>query len=192
MNNPHTVTHLQVTDTLQLRLLQEDDADWLYELVKAGQEYLSEWLPWVDTMRRPEDARRFIRTGLLQQEHDNGFQMGIFERQVLVGVVSFNYINWKRGRTELGYWLGEAYQGRGLMTMACRAMIDCAFRKLDLKRVEIRCAVSNSKSRAVAERLGFVEEGVSVQFEWMNDRYVDAVVYVMTDEHWWASRKEII
>lgn len=184
VSNTPTITRLPVSAMLELRLMQEADAEVLFALVSADREYLREWLPWVDSMRRVEDAHRFIRTGIRQFEYDNGFQMGIFEQETLVGVVNFNYINWKRGSTELGYWLGEAHQGRGIMTMACCTMIQCAFDRLALKRVEIRSAVANGKSRAVAERLGFVEEGISVQFEWVNDRYVDAVVYAMTAERW--------
>lgn len=72
------------------------------------------------------------------------------------------------------------------MTKSCRALINHAFSELNLNRVDIRCAVENSKSRAIPERLGLRQEGVIRQAEWLYDKYVDHVVYgVLTDE--WQS-----
>ncbi|MCL6516796.1 MAG: GNAT family N-acetyltransferase [Alicyclobacillus sp.] len=42
---------------------------------------------------------------------------------------------WNNRRTSIGYWLGEQFQGRGIMTTACRTMIDIAFHEYKLNRV---------------------------------------------------------
>jgi ribosomal-protein-serine acetyltransferase len=168
----------------ELRLLQEADADILFALTEANRAYLRKWLPWVDGTRTVEDSLRFIRESLRQLHHNNGFQTGIWQNGKLAGVVGYNYINHERQQTELGYWLGEAYQGNGLMTDACRVLIDYAFETLKLKRVEIRCAFGNTKSCAIPKRLGFAYEGVIGQLEWLYDRYIDVHVYRMLVENW--------
>lgn len=86
--------------------------------------------------------------------------------------------------TSIGYWLAEDAQGSGIMTKSCEAYIDHAFRDLDLHRIEIRCAVANARSRAVPERLGFASEGLIREAEWLNDRFVDHVLYGLLSGEW--------
>jgi ribosomal-protein-serine acetyltransferase len=93
-------------------------------------------------------------------------------------------MNLPHRRVSLGYWLGEAYVGRGLMTRAARALCEEAFVGLGLNRVEIRAGVHNVRSRAVAQRLGFKEEGTLRQVLWLYDRGVDEVVYAMLAADW--------
>jgi RimJ/RimL family protein N-acetyltransferase len=61
---------------------------------------------------------------------------------------------------ETGYWVRAGYTGRGYVTEACRAITAAAFDVLGAARVEIRCHDANVRSWRVAERAGFVLEGV--------------------------------
>ena len=72
------------------------------------------------------------------------------------------------------------------MTEAVRALVDQALGPWRLRRVEIRAAVENHRSRAIPERLGFHQEGVLRQAERIGDRYVDHVVYAMDATAWSA------
>ncbi len=60
---------------------------------------------------------------------------------------------------------------------------------LGLHRVTIECGTGNHKSCAIPERLGFVREGLIRQGEWVNDRWVDLVVWGMLEDDWRARRK---
>ncbi len=180
---------IPINDETELRLLQESDAPRLYVLTNAGRAYLREWLPWVDGTRRVEDSLRFVHMATRQLDDNNGFHMGIWYQGELVGVIGYNYVSWPKRQTELGYWLGQAYQGKGLMTAACRGMINHAFDEMNMLRVEIHCAVGNQKSRAIPERLGFVEEGIRTQTEWLYTYFADSVVYSMSVQHWQEQNK---
>jgi ribosomal-protein-serine acetyltransferase len=48
----------------------------------------------------------------------------------------------------------------------------------------MHCAVGNTKSRAVPERLGFVQEGILHDAEWLYDHYVDLVIYSILKAAW--------
>jgi ribosomal-protein-serine acetyltransferase len=84
----------------------------------------------------------------------------------------------------IGYWLGESFQGKGLMTGACRALLDYLFFELKLHRVEIRCAIGNARSCAVPKRLGFTKEGVLRQAQAFDDQFLDLEVYALLAEDW--------
>jgi len=70
------------------------------------------------------------------------------------------------------------------VTEAVRTMASFCFQELGVDKVLIRCASTNKASRAVAERLGFVIEGVlREQFIWDNEAH-DIVVYGMLRRDW--------
>ena len=64
------------------------------------------------------------------------------------------------------------------MTKCCKALTEYAFRELKIDRVEI--LANNLKSCAIPERLGFVKENTLVDAEWINDRFVNNIVYSMS------------
>ena len=166
-----------------LRPLEEADADELYRLIDANRSHLAPWLPWAadQTLELTREFLRLIRT---QETTDNGFQRAILVDGAIAGVAGFHNVNWPHGSTSVGYWLAEAHQGRGLMTGTVRALVDHAFGKWHLHRVEIRAAVGNHRSRAIPERLGFREEEVLRGAELVGGRYLDLVVYGILAPDW--------
>jgi ribosomal-protein-serine acetyltransferase len=166
-----------------LRLLEENDADELHELVVANRDYLSKWMPWAATQTR-ERTLEFVQASRRQVGKNQGFQVGIVHGGALVGVIGYHRVDWANRLTSLGYWLAEAAQGAGTMTAAVRALVDHAFGPWQLNRVEIHAGVENVRSRAIPERLGFVEEGLLRQAELVGERYVDHVVYGLLAEDW--------
>ena len=54
-------------------------------------------------------------------------------------MVGYHGIDWENGSTSLGYWLGEGFQGQGIVTAACRTLVDHAFEELNLNRVSTAC-----------------------------------------------------
>jgi len=173
----------------QLRLLEVSHARELFGLTDSSREHLRKWLPWVDKNKKVEDSRKFIEQTRKQLAQNQGIQAGIWYRGNLAGVIGQHKIDWGNKITSIGYWLGKEYEGKGLVTLACGALINYSFEELDLNRVEILCATENSKSRAIPERLGFEKEGIIREREWVNDRYVDHVVYGMLAGDWRASGK---
>jgi ribosomal-protein-serine acetyltransferase len=176
--------HRRVDGEIELRALDEPDAETLFVLTDRNRDHLRAWLPWVDGTRTVHDTQAFIRTAREQEREGDGFQAGIWYRGELAGVVGYHRIDWPRRRVALGYWLGQAFEGRGIMTRACRALVDHAVRELSLERVEIRAATENLRSRAIPLRLGFDEDGVVRRAEWLYDHFVDHVVYGMPRARW--------
>ncbi len=175
-------------EEIELRVLTESHAPALFALTDRNREHLRRWLPWVDGTRSAKDTAKFIRGGREQLRRNDGFQAGIWYRGELVGALGFHYWNWAGRKTEIGYWLAEPFQGHGIMTRACRALVTYAFTNLGLDRVEIRTAAGNARSRGIAERIGFVQEGVLREAEYSADGPQDQIVYGILRKEWESRR----
>ena len=178
---------IPVTDRCRLVPLDLADADELFALTDANRGYLRQWLPWLDSVRRVDDTRTFIRAAQAQAARNDGVQLALRVDGCIAGVVGHHQIDWRNRITSLGYWIGEAYQGRGLTTAACRVLITRAFDAARLNRVEIRCASGNHRSRAIPVRLGLREEGRLRDAEWLYEHFVDHVVYAALAREWQAA-----
>jgi ribosomal-protein-serine acetyltransferase len=173
-----------VDNEVALKLLDITHADQLFELTDSCRPYLKQWLPWVDATKSVEDTKSFIEMTKKQFAENNGFQAGIWYKGSIAGVIAFHRIDWANKSTSIGYWLGEKYQGNGLMTKSTRSLVNYAIREIKLNRVEIRCAEKNFRSQAIPERLGFIKEGISRESEWLNDHFVDHIVYGILAREW--------
>jgi ribosomal-protein-serine acetyltransferase len=168
-----------------LRLFEEADAPELFALTDRNRAHLEPWLPWVASTTGAQDSLEFIRATRRQVGENAGLELAVVDAGgAIAGVVGALGVDWANRATTVGYWLSADAQGRGLMTAAVRAVVDHAFGAWGLHRVEISAAVDNARSRALAERLGFREEGVRRDAERHGERYRDLVVYAMLASDW--------
>ena len=173
-----------VSPECSLTPLELNDAEELFGVTDGNRVHLRRWLPWLDNITRLEDTRAFIRAVRAQASQNNGAQLAIRVDGRIAGIVGHHQIDWRNRLTSLGYWIGRDYQGRGLVTAATQSLVQHAFSEARLNRVEIRCAEGNHRSRAIPRRLGFREEGVLSDAEWLYDHFVDHVVYAMLARDW--------
>jgi RimJ/RimL family protein N-acetyltransferase len=78
----------------------------------------------------------------------------------LLGSIALLRIDWQHHRGEAGYWLAGWGRGQGHATRALRMVSDWGFEALGLGRIDLYAATGNVASQHVAERAGFVREGV--------------------------------
>jgi ribosomal-protein-serine acetyltransferase len=182
---------LRVDDFVELRQVSEGDTLVLTDLIDRNRRYLREWLPWLDSSTGIHDTARFIGRSLEQADDENGYTFAIVCNGALAGIIGQHYVDSLNRRTEIGYWLDASHQGSGIITKSTARLTDYAFAEQNCNRVILHCAVGNAKSRAVAERLGFTQEGILREAEWLYDHYVDLVVYSMLKSQW-VTRKRVL
>lgn len=178
------IPNIQLDNQISLRLHEEEHASAYYAAIDRDRPYLREWLPWLDDEKSVEDTITYIRATRSQYAQNQGFHCAIWYEDKIIGSIGYHNLDWVNRKVELGYWVGSAYQGKGIVTRACRVFITYAFEELGLNKVEIHCATGNKRSCAVAERLGFIREGVIRDGEWLYDHFVDRVVYGMRSSEW--------
>ncbi len=169
--------NVEIDRDTRLRSVAPTDAEALFLVVDGHREYLRRWLPWVDRTGSAADTAAFIALSRENEAAGTGLAALVECGDEIGGVVGIEAIDRHRRRGEIGYWLREDLQGAGLMTRAAGAMCRYAFEGLALHRLEIRVALDNRPSRAVAERLGFSHEGILRGAERRGAGFCDMALY---------------
>jgi len=161
----------------ELQLVSPADSEALFDLFTANHAYLRRWHPWVAGMNSLGDVGKVIDAWRqLYDRHQAVFASIRFQGRCC-GMINLHKIDWPNRWAALSYWLAASHQGRGIMTQSSRTLIAHCFNNWQLNRVTIECATDNLRSRAIAQRLGFREEGLVREIEWLEDRFADHVMY---------------
>ena len=172
-----------VDDEILLRRPTLEDAEALFFLVDSNRQYLRRWLPWVDFVTSLEDERLWVQTHLAEDAPEYVLLM-VYKGEV-VGAVGIRGRGSRSRQIEIGYWIAENMQGRGIVTRSCLVIIGYMFEQLDMNRVVIRASVDNLRSRVIPHRLGFTLEGIERQSELLyDDTFQDMAVYSMLASEW--------
>jgi ribosomal-protein-alanine N-acetyltransferase len=106
-------------------------------------------------------------------EHD-----GRFVGQVTVSAI----VRASLQSASVGYWLDQAVAGRGVTPTAVALVVDHCFGPVGLHRIELNVRPENVRSRRVAEKLGFREEGMRLRYLHIDRAWRDHVCYALTIE----------
>jgi [ribosomal protein S5]-alanine N-acetyltransferase len=136
--------------------------------------YLRERFPYPYTRR---DARAFLASAAIPGADDTRLAIDVGGEAVGgIGVIIGTDI--ERYSAEVGYWLGEEYWGRGIVTEALQLFSDDVFERLNLLRLFAVAAVANVGSARVLEKAGYQQEAVmrsaAVKFGQPNDQLLYA------------------
>ena len=175
---------IQVDETISLEFLEEIHAESLFNLVNNNRAYLREWLPWVDHMHTIANFTNYIIDTKKRAVEKSDFGYAIIIDKNIVGRIGLHHINYQNRIAEIGYWLASGLQGTGIIFKSCKALINHSFKELGLNRVEIKCGIGNDKSRAIAEKLQFKQEGILRQAELLNGKFIDLYLYAMLKDDW--------
>ncbi len=172
-------------ENIELKTFTLDEASTLYQLIDKNRALIGEWLIWVDKTNSVEDVNKLIEEYSRRKEKGEGMNFGIWYQTKLIGYISFAFIEKDRKTAGITYWIDSDYQGKGIITQSCKALIEYAFNELYLNRIEISCAEGNDKSKAVPERLGFTKEKIIKESELIRGgKLVDNHLYVLLKQDW--------
>ena len=169
---------------IELKLPNKDDAENFYKLINSSREHLSTWLPWITSTNSVNDVLPFIKRVQDEYASGHGLKAILVYQGKYAGLIGYNNIDLSRKSASIGYWLGESYQSKGIMTKALKVFIDYAFNEMRLNKIEISIAEENFKSRALPNKYGFKEEGIIRDAEWLNDKYVNHILYGLLKSEW--------
>ena len=181
---------LKADKSINLELINQSHAEDLYKLTDCNRKFLRKWLPWVDHTKTVDDTKNFIKRTQKKTDGNEGLQFAIKYKGKIAGMIGLVEISKVRNKTEIGYWLAEEYNGKGIMTKACKTLVDYCFNKLNLKHVIIGCDIKNKSSRRIPERLGFFKQGILKRDGYHEGIFADHVIYSMRKMEWNEQRKK--
>jgi len=166
-----------------------DFAEWA-ELRYASRDFLIPWEPtWPDDDLTRSAFRRRLRRQAQEMARDESYPFLIFDeaRGDMLGGITLGGL--RRGVSQtgtLGYWMGAAHAGQGVMSRAVGVIGRWSFHQLSLHRLEAACLPENTPSRALLERNGFQFEGLARQYLRINGVWRDHRLYALLEHE--ASR----
>jgi ribosomal-protein-alanine N-acetyltransferase len=151
--------------------------------LRAGsRDFLAPWEPsWPpDALSRGNFRARVARYAE-DWRTDQAYNFFIFAHdETLLGGIGL--ANIRRGVSEtasLGYWIGEPYARQGFMTASLPLVLDFAFARLRLHRVEAACLPSNVPSRTLLLHAGFTQEGYARQYLCIDGKWQDHLLFAI-------------
>jgi len=174
----------RVVDQIELREFLPDDAESVLAAVSSNYDHLRAFMNWMTPDYSLGSAREFIAQTQKDRAERRGLGLGIFRGGTLIGSIGFVSFDWAAMKTEIGYWISQDEQGKGIISSACRTLIDFAINELKMNRIEIRCSAENVRSAAIPKRFGFQREGVLRQAEFRNGRLHDFEIYGLLASEW--------
>lgn len=161
---------------IRLRPWREDDVDDLVALAHNPKiaANLTDRFPYPYTV---EHGRHFIA---MATSKDPVHVLCIeLDGKVIGGIGVHQQEDVFRKNAELGYWIGEAYWGRGIMTLVIPMMVRYGFQHFDIDRIFARPFGRNIASQKVLEKCGFVLEARFEKTLFKNGQYEDEVIYAV-------------
>jgi len=168
---------ITVDEKIKIELLAEKHAQSIFAMVDQNRDYLKVWLSFAERMQSLEFAEKFVQGSMQRNQDGSEFAFVIIAQEQVVGRIGVYKIDHQHKIGEIGYWLVEKAQGKGIIIKSCQALMNFCFNHLQLNRIEIKCGTENVKSRVIPERLHFHKEGVIRQGEWLYDRFIDLNLY---------------
>jgi len=168
------------SDRVFLRPPERGDYEAWASLRAGSRDFLSPWEPnWPpDALSRASFRARVARYAE-DWRTDQAYNFFIFTRdETLVGGIGLSNI--RRGVSEtasLGYWVGEPYARQGYMTSALPLVVDFAFERLGLHRLEAACLPSNIPSRSLLAKTAFQQEGYAREYLCIAGKWQDHLLF---------------
>jgi ribosomal-protein-alanine N-acetyltransferase len=175
-----------------LRAPRMRDYEAWYALRRKSREFLRPFEPrWseADLNRRAYGLR--LTRGRQEAVAGTDYTFLVFDRapsgDVLVGGLTISNVRRRAAQfATLGYWMGEEFAGKGLMSEAVGVLLPFFFDTLALHRLQAAFLPHNVASRRVLEKNGFREEGYAENYLQIDGRWADHVLFALTRERWEA------
>ena len=168
---------------LTLRSLRfRDRRRWLSARAR-NRVWLSPWEATTPLVAEQKDLPTYVEmVNFYNREGKAGrsISLAIWCDEELIGQITLGGISFGAYRGgHIGYWIDQAYANRGLTTRAVKLLTKYGMEELRLHRIEIALRPENGASKRVAEKAGYLFEGLRPRYLHIDGDWRDHIVYVM-------------
>ncbi len=178
----------QISPTIELKQVDPSMAAEIFLTVDRNRAHLRPWLAWVDKTASVSDIEEYL--AFCERPLETGcLTLAIFESGQFAGLVSHHAIDPKTRMVPIGYWIDEAFQGKGLIRDSVRFLVDLTFKSLPVDQIQIRTATDNGRSEKIPRSLGFQFQEVLPAAQVILGKPQDLKVFVMERADWEKAQK---
>ena len=172
------------TEQLVLRVRTVADAEDIFDYASRPEVSYPAGFPPVQTLADEIYYLEHILPERNQKENlPAGYGIVVKGTDTIIGSVDFPHRH-EDDVLEIGYTLHPDYWGLGYVPEAARALIDLAFKELDLHKIELTCFGYNLQSQRVAEKLGFTLEARIRDRKDAQGNRCDSLIYGLLRSEW--------
>jgi len=166
-----------VDDNIQLISPKLDMDRALFDLIETNRSFLDQHITFAQNKTSVEKVNAFLREIINFNFGGQKFNMMIMHEDRIAGILGFHRILPIDARAEIGYWIGESFQGNGILTKSMPKFLQYGFDALAINRVELLTLSTHHRSISLANRTGFIQEGILKQYYFMHGAHHDAYIY---------------
>ena len=170
---------------IRLRPISQGDRVAWRRVRTANRAWLARWDATPPTRQAPSPRSYAAMVRQLRREARAGRQLPFVievERRFVGQVTVSNVVRGSAQFASVGYWIDEAYAGRGIVTRAVAMVIDHCFGEVGLHRVEVAIRPENTSSLRIVEKLGIPEVGYAPRFLHIDGAWRDHRIFAITRE----------
>lgn len=175
-----------------LRAPRPSDYTAWRDLRRLSREFLKPFEPrWSESDLTQRVFASRLKRGREEARAGTDYSFFVFIREdgqeQLAGGITLSNIRRRAAQfVNLGYWMGQPYAGKGLMTEAVGLVVPFCFESLGLHRIHAAFLPDNMASRRVLEKNGFREEGFAEHYLQIDGKWADHVLFGLTRERYEA------
>lgn len=153
----------------------------IFKIVKDDPKNMLFWMP-NGLFESPEH----VLVSYYRRNRDNKTLLfGIFKDDKLLGEIGFSSIDLKSGKVDIGYWLRKSARGHGIINKLLPRIEKMAFEQDWCHKIQLECDAENIPSKTIAEKNGYVLEGVIRQdTKWPNGSLRDKLYFGKLKSEW--------
>jgi len=180
---PLKTSLILMAEDIYMRVPQMSDFQEWRDLRKDSYDFLQPWEPvWPSDDLTKAAYRKRVKSCHIDLSDGTGYPFFIFdaESDELLGGVNLTHI--RKGVIQsctLGYWIGEKYAQKGMMTKALLRLLPYIFLTLKLHRIEAACLPANEASIRLLQKTGFQYEGLARNYLYINGQWRDHNLYAL-------------
>lgn len=178
---------MNILDNYKARLIQADDVIPFFELITRNRIRLEDFF--AGTLAKNgslEDTAIYVEEVLKKIENRTYFPFLITQNRLekLVGFIDIKSIDWNIPKGEIGFFIDKDYEGKGIMSTAVAEITKYCFNDLWFKKIFLRTHASNSRTRMIAEKNGFILEGkIRKDYRTTRGQVIDVLYYGIVNEN---------
>lgn len=178
----HCGTQVIETERLILRPYTVSDAENMYQNWASSEE-VTRYLTW-PPHTGADATRKLLELWVENYQNPAVYHWGITLKgsNAVIGDISVVHMDEKTAAAELGWCMGQAWWGQGIMPEAALAVRDYLFDRVGFHRVEARHDKNNPKSGRVMQKIGMQYEGTQRASAVNNQGICDMVSYAILRE----------